>query len=75
MTTLPPLTDTSPDEPVVTVLMIECRRCGESSDWYRDNHDDLATPHDWSVAHGRATAHRFFYTWSMTRRTTQVFWA
>jgi hypothetical protein len=59
-----------PDEPVVSMVSMECRSCGERSPWLRNDTGVYAGK--WDGDHADQTGHRKFYVWKVTRQASQV---
>jgi hypothetical protein len=60
-----------PNEPHATIAMLECRTCGQHSAWVRTDSD--GADNTWDAGHARATGHRGYYVWTLTRSTARVF--
>jgi len=67
---VPALPDIDANKPYVAFVMLQCRACGEHSDWTRA--DDHGAPPTWDIDHEAATTHPGFYLWSITRNTSEL---
>ncbi|WP_172384886.1 hypothetical protein [Streptomyces sp. MNP-20] len=69
---LPDMAPMDPEEPEVAFVGLECRECGQRSDWERADGRGLFTG-PWDGNHKDATGHNRFYLWTIKRNTARVF--
>jgi hypothetical protein len=67
---IPLPSEIDPDEPVVSMILMECRSCGERSPLLRNDTGVYAGK--WDADHAGKTGHRRFYVWSVRRQASQV---
>lgn len=73
------LPEIPPDAPQVSMVMLECRTCGERGPWGVENpsgdnrhNESLGAAYEWHDKHAAARGedtHSHFYRWSITRNT------